>query len=146
MHTNVAIMCMGSQGDCQPFIALALALQAKGARVRLYAPAEMEELCATFVAPLARPLIDFFGMPHLSVKKLLESDPVVRDAMSRGNFFKFMQGFSQPNYLDMTLSDADLVLSDLLSITSPQTTLCTIPFLQRKVRRPRRCSMSRPHW
>ena len=117
MHTtpNVAIMCMGSQGDCQPFIALALALQAKGARVRLYAPAEMEELCATFITPLARPLIDFFGMPHLSVKKLLESDPVVRDAMSRGNFFKFMQGVSQPKHLDKTLSDADLVLSDLLN-------------------------------
>ncbi|KOO23429.1 hypothetical protein Ctob_011092, partial [Chrysochromulina tobinii] len=54
-------------------------------------------------------------MPHLSVKKILDSDPAVRDAMNRGNFLTFMQGVSQPKYIDMTFSDADLVLGDLLN-------------------------------
>jgi hypothetical protein len=112
---NIAIMCMGSQGDCQPFIALALALQAQGARVRFYAPTEMEEICVAFFASSVLPPIDFFGMPHLSVKKILDSDPAVRDAMNRGNFLTFMQGVSQPKYIDMTFSDADLVLGDLLN-------------------------------
>ena len=112
---NIAIMCMGSQGDCQPFIALALALQAQGARVRFYAPTEMEDICSAFFAPSGLPLVDFFGMPHLSVKKILDSDPAVRDAMNRGNFLTFMQGVSQPKYIDLTFSDADLVLDDLFN-------------------------------
>ena len=48
-HAKIAIICLGSRGDFQPFIALASALQEEGARVRLYASEEFHQLAGPFM-------------------------------------------------------------------------------------------------
>jgi hypothetical protein len=50
MNKRVAIVCLGSRGDFQPFVALASALQEEGAHVRLYASEEFHKLAEPFMA------------------------------------------------------------------------------------------------
>ncbi len=52
----IALLALGSRGDVQPFIALGLALRARGHRVRLLAAADYAELAAPYGLPFA-PLI-----------------------------------------------------------------------------------------
>lgn len=53
---RVALLALGSRGDVQPFVALGLALRARGHRVRLLAAADYADLAAAYDMPFA-PLI-----------------------------------------------------------------------------------------
>lgn len=71
--TNITILAIGSRGDVQPFVALALGLREAGYGVRVAAAADYESLVRDYGLPFA-PL---FG----SVRSLLDSEAVyaVRD-------------------------------------------------------------------
>lgn len=51
---HVVILALGSRGDVQPFVALALALQAQGYRVTVAAAADYAPLAAAYGVPFAR--------------------------------------------------------------------------------------------
>lgn len=107
---NIAILCQGSVGDCQPFIALALALQKAGTRVRLYAPAEMEAI----YAPLFQNTnADFYPLPHCQIQRALDSKAAWQSAMNTGKFTHFVKAVEDLEMLDRGIADANAFLHDL---------------------------------
>ena len=119
MCKKVAILGLGSRGDCQPFIALALELQKKGIRVRLYAPDEMKSICAPFFDNKIEPPADFFGLPHMQVQHALEHDPLMKEAVSKGNFLTFARAASAPKFLQMGIEDAKMFVHNIRSEFMP---------------------------
>lgn len=119
---RVAIVCTGSRGDCQPFVALAIALQKLHLRVRMYAPAEMQSWCAAFFESKSEelPVVDFFPLPHLQIQTFLLEDQVARDAMSQGNFLTFLRAASQEKFLKMQTHDTRILIEDLREHFQPE--------------------------
>jgi sterol 3beta-glucosyltransferase len=71
---RIALIALGSRGDVQPFIALALALQARGHTVRVAATSDYEDLVAAYGIPYA-PLIGSIAehLDHAAVLDALDS-------------------------------------------------------------------------
>jgi sterol 3beta-glucosyltransferase len=99
---------MGSRGDCQPFVALALSLKEAGAQIRLYAQSEMEGICTPFL-----PLEDTCFLPATHVQTFLRDDPQMRQAMADGNFIKVFKAMVSESLSDDLIADARLLLSDV---------------------------------
>ena len=119
---RVAIVCTGSRGDCQPFVALALALQKHYIRVRFYAPAEMKDVCGTFFVDSTAtglPAVDFFPLQNLQIQTFLKEDKNAREAMSKGNFLTFMRAASSPKFLHLMVKDTRVMIDDMREVFQP---------------------------
>lgn len=81
-----SLLSVGSRGDTQPYLALALALQDRGHRVRLCAPANF--------APLAQALgVDFEALPWDTQAAL--DDPALRGRLLAGDVVGFFHKVQQ---------------------------------------------------
>jgi sterol 3beta-glucosyltransferase len=79
---NITILTYGSRGDVQPFLALALGLQAAGHTVRLAAPYRFENLVSAFGIPF----VPLAGDPEIISQALNEAG---------GNVYRMVRGMQE---------------------------------------------------
>ena len=80
---TVSIMCIGSRGDFQPYLGLALELKASGYNVRLLSVITYQKFAQEFG-------IDFVNIKDDCFDKWIYETKKVRDGMGEGNMFKLM--------------------------------------------------------
>ena len=81
---NISIMCRGSRGDLQPYLALAIALKSKGYNVRLLSSIEFKSFVEDFG-------IDFISLNDTPFSQHVKESQSVREWMATGSFMKFVK-------------------------------------------------------
>lgn len=112
---RLLLFTMGSRGDVQPIVALAGALQSSGYAVRL-----MTNLNNV-------PMAEKFGVSavgvHFDVEALIEHEPLMQQAIEKGDMYKFMQFLQKrgaedfPSVLDKQLEEVRTFRPDALLAT-----------------------------
>ena len=105
-----SLLSVGSRGDTQPYLALALALKARGHQARLCAPSNF--------APLAQGLgVDFVPLPW-DTQRALE-DPALRQRLLAGDVVGFFRKIQQRAWdlrqdlwraWELAIADADVLV------------------------------------
>jgi len=86
---KVAMMCEGSRGDCQPYVALALALKKQGCVIKFLTNAAHE----TMVKNVG---LDYVKV-GVSSEESLNKEKSLKDAMMDGNVFSFFAALAEVN-------------------------------------------------
>merc|ERR1712038_311785 len=81
---NITIMCIGSRGDFQPYLALALELKSAGYNVRLLSIITFQKFAQDFG-------IDFVVISDDCVDKTLRENEAMREAMASGDATKLAE-------------------------------------------------------
>ena len=103
----VAIVCSGSRGDCQPFIALALELKGMGMGIKFYIDEEMLDIFVPFI-----PRDELFLLAHSKMQSYIRYNPEVRDCMATVDFLTFLRLLNSKAMLDVMVLDAKDLLRD----------------------------------
>lgn len=117
---NVIITASGTRGDVQPYIALALSLNARGHKVFIATEERMKGLVVEFGLNYRRLAGDPAGL-------IFEFDPKVQEVLRKGQMFKLItltqewdKKFDRRDVLDSYVSaceGADLIISSGLTMT-----------------------------
>ncbi|CAE8726716.1 unnamed protein product, partial [Polarella glacialis] len=79
---RLGLLCQGSRGDCQPYVALGLELERQGFEVRVFTNVTHTKFVRSFGLRCEGVFFDFQGVME-------RKD--VQDALSTGNLFKYMK-------------------------------------------------------
>ncbi len=123
---NILLVSYGSTGDVRPFLALGLALRAKGPRVRICAPPDSERIfaeCGLPFSPLGRSVRHLMASraDQLVARPLAAMAPMTRELRRElVTQFKHLPAFAR---------DADMIVGGGLAIAVPSVAeACGIPY------------------
>jgi sterol 3beta-glucosyltransferase len=99
---KIGIACIGSRGDVQPFIALALGLRERGHEVALMAPGSYREFIGAFDIPLIPLSLD----PETSIR-----DPKILGPLKKGNILRFIRALQKVTARNAPVVNRELALA-----------------------------------
>ena len=91
--------------------------------IRVYAPKEFE----TLVTPFMRRGCSFNGLPNFEVKRIMQSDPDMREAMAKGEPKQFGKIMLRKTFLQMGNEDAEVALNDMQHSFKPDVIVYNWP-------------------